>query len=364
MLGNSVAPTGPDASTACRDHNRDNDSVNIANTVATPVTPTTRRSQWRNPDNWWVPGALLLGVFVGLVMPQNSSNKGPVLYSYLSNVVGWTYFCAWSVSFYPQVVLNHSRRSVIGLSLDFQLLNMMGFACYFAFNVLLYCNPHVRHEYHQKYGGLPPVKLNDVVFSAHALLLTLVTLFQIAIYYDYPRLPKNDRILRMVVVGSLTAVVVVAAGVAVFIVENHETQLSWLMYLSLLSQTKIVISVCKYCPQVYMNYSRKSTDGWNIYNVLLDFIGGFLSVAQLLLDAWVGGDWSAVRGDPVKLMLGNCAIVFDIIFMMQHYCFYRKAKPEARRPLVNLDIEEPSFPSTPSGSPYHAHVDRPSTGGT
>ena len=48
-------------------------------------------------------------------------------------------------------------------------------------------------------------------------------------------------------------------------------------------------------PQVYLNAVRKSTDGWNIDNVVLDFTGGTLSLAQLLLDAGVSHDWSQVR---------------------------------------------------------------------
>ena len=37
--------------------------------------------------------------------------------------------------------------------------------------------------------------------------------------------------------------------------------------------------------QVYLNYLRKSTEGMNIHNFLLDFTGGTLSVAQLCMDA-------------------------------------------------------------------------------
>jgi hypothetical protein len=37
------------------------------------------------------------------------------------------YFCFWSISFYPQAYLNYRRKSVVGLSLDFQLLNLLGF---------------------------------------------------------------------------------------------------------------------------------------------------------------------------------------------------------------------------------------------
>ena len=37
--------------------------------------------------------------------------------------------------------------------------------------------------------------------------------------------------------------------------------------------------------QVLLNWRRQSTIGWNIWNVLLDFMGGSLSVAQLMIDS-------------------------------------------------------------------------------
>lgn len=35
-----------------------------------------------------------------------------------------------------------------------------------------------------------------------------------------------------------------------------------------------------------MNYTRKSTEGWSIGNVILDFIGGIGSLVQMFLNAY------------------------------------------------------------------------------
>lgn len=35
-----------------------------------------------------------------------------------------------------------------------------------------------------------------------------------------------------------------------------------------------------------MNYRRKSTVGWSIENILLDFTGGMLSMLQMLLNGY------------------------------------------------------------------------------
>ena len=41
-----------------------------------------------------------------------------------------------------------------------------------------------------------------------------------------------------------------------------------------LGYVKGVISLFKYTPQAYLNYSLKSTQGWSIINVFLDLTGG------------------------------------------------------------------------------------------
>lgn len=42
----------------------------------------------------------------------------------------------------------------------------------------------------------------------------------------------------------------------------------------------------RYTLQAYMNYQRQSTIGWSIGNVLLDFIGGWLSMLQMMINAY------------------------------------------------------------------------------
>jgi hypothetical protein len=45
---------------------------------------------------------------------------------FLSAVFGVIYFTAWSVSFYPQVLLNFRRKSTSGTTVDFPLINCLG----------------------------------------------------------------------------------------------------------------------------------------------------------------------------------------------------------------------------------------------
>jgi len=78
-------------------------------------------------------------------------------------IVGWIYFAAWSVSFYPQIILNFRRRSVVGLNFDFLALNILGHSCYSVFNVCLYTSTNIQQQYYVNHPhGVLPVLLNDV----------------------------------------------------------------------------------------------------------------------------------------------------------------------------------------------------------
>lgn len=62
----------------------------------------------------------------------------------VSQIIGWVYFLAWSISFYPQIITNFQRKSVTGLNFDFLALNFLGFILYGIFNVGMYYVPEIQ----------------------------------------------------------------------------------------------------------------------------------------------------------------------------------------------------------------------------
>ncbi|ELR24573.1 cystinosis, nephropathic, putative [Acanthamoeba castellanii str. Neff] len=211
--------------------------------------------------------------------------------SILSDVCGWVYFVAWSVSFYPQIYRNWSRKSVVGLSFDFVVYNLLGFTCYSIYMLPGCAKPQhqhalmmsqkcaefwskrVREEYREANDGDEvSVQINDVVFALHGVAMVLLTMFQCLIYEG-------------------------------------------------LGYVKAAITVIKYSPQVYINYKLQSTEGWSIWQVLLDVVGGLLSFLQNGLTAIDQGDASPFKDYP-KLALALISLVFDAIFIIQHYFLY------------------------------------------
>jgi cystinosin len=148
-----------------------------------------------------------------------------------SSLLGWIYAAAWSLSFWPQLILNARRKSVAGLSLDFLALNPLGFVCYTVrmpgphrtrpshllaatlmfpsfvdvvrlqlmttdrlisfsrqvFNTVLFSSSTVRHQYEERNNGhSPQVRPNDIAFAMHALVVSSFTLFQSFVYRVRP----------------------------------------------------------------------------------------------------------------------------------------------------------------------------------
>lgn len=87
-----------------------------------------------------------------------------------------------------------------------------------------------------------------------------------------------------------------AVLIAVLAVISINGQLAWLDFIYIMSYLKLITTAGKYVPQVYLNYSLKSTLGWNVKTVLLDFIGGILSITQLLMDAFNSNDLGGIKG--------------------------------------------------------------------
>merc|ERR1719334_1676194 len=249
-----------------------------------------------------------------------------------NDIIGWIYFVAWSVSFYPQVWINFKRKSVEGLNFDFLSLNVVGFTLYSCYNCGIYFNEAIQEMYFEEHDTQNvPVKVNDVVFGLHAVFACIVTIVQCFIY------ERGGQTVSKPCIGALI-------GIALFIISTSISAgcdaIDWLEFLTWASYVKLGITIVKYMPQAWMNFRRKSTVGWSIGNVLLDFTGGSLSMLQMIMDSYNLDDWSSFFGDFTKFGLGMFSVLFDILFIMQHYVCYRNAEPRDSTTSTRVPIDE------------------------
>ena len=97
----------------------------------------------------------------------------------VSGLFGWVYTLCWSLSFYPQPILNFRRKSTSGTTIDFPAINVLGFVAYFVSNAAFLYSPQIRKEYALRHHGLTPtVQFNDLAFAGHAIVISAITLSQ------------------------------------------------------------------------------------------------------------------------------------------------------------------------------------------
>ena len=257
---------------------------------------------------------------------------------YLSIVFGWIYFVAWSISFYGQFIENFRRKSVSGLNFDFEIYNLVGFSGYTIYTVRGYLDDNL---------GTGIVQIQDIFFAAHALLLTILTLIQILYFYD----PK-DKLQKISNITITIVLVLIWGAILLTIVEYgfeyydpHVKKDRKYIFNSLvyLGWSKVFISLIKYIPQCVSNFRRKSTIGWNIHNILLDFTGGALSFGQNIIDSCrdafsVTSDGQSKPLNIAKYALSFISIFFDIIFMVQHYILFKNSNSDLGEKKLDEEI--------------------------
>jgi len=232
-----------------------------------------------------------------------------------SETFGWIYFFAWSCSFWAQIYLNWKRKSVRGMSFDFVLYNFTGFLAYLIYCLIYYLEERRRHL-------TETVMFNDLAFSGHALFVTCLTIIQI---FGYER---EDQALSKVAVQLVTVLWVIAIYNLILsslgcIPWWDKSGFSSTIYLG---YVKSVVSIVKYMPQAWMNFQHKTTKGFSMENVMLDFTGGIFSLSQQVIDSVNKNDWSIIFGNIPKLILALQSICFDILFFFQHFCLYGAEK--------------------------------------
>ncbi|KAK9704609.1 PQ loop repeat [Popillia japonica] len=250
----------------------------------------------------------------------------------LSIIVGWTYFFCWTISMYPQVLQNFRRKSVVGFNFDSVVINITGYALYSIFGIGLYYGPVIRKQYEERNPfSIIAVQPNDVFFGIHGLLLSSIKGAQ-CLCYD-----TGGQTISWFAkwFHYITAVILIVSGIL-----SLTNKLEWLDFLYICSYIKLAVTFCKYGPQAIMNYKRKSTDGWSIEAVLLDIVGGLFSVLQMFMNAYnYDQKLTWIFKNPAKLWLGISSLLFDLLFVVQHYCLYNKKWKNKRQDENDVKVE-------------------------
>ena len=147
----------------------------------------------------------------------------------VSRLFGWIYFLSWSISFYPQPLLNYKRKSTAGVLLDFPFLNVIGFVFYFLSNAILFWSPEIRRQYAARnpVSPEPTVRFNDVAFGFHALILTTITLTMFFKIIWGLTQDRQRKLAGMTVVIAWGCFIGVGIVIALVLIQGTDDPLGW-----------------------------------------------------------------------------------------------------------------------------------------
>ena len=247
------------------------------------ITARTTRLSNGGTSNFliWSSCLLLGGIILGLALPTNP-NIPSHAWRISSNVVGYTYFLAWSSSFYPQIILNYQRKKTSGLSVDFCVLNVVGYVCYTVYTTNFYWNKSVIASYKDRTSGGDgeiTVQGNDVAFAIHALVMASVTLSQVGVYDTFRARPPSKRTYVILFSAFMFCMIYI------FIMWMYRGRFDLLGFLYVLGSIKVGVTIGKYVPQALLNRSRNSTVGWNVRFQLVLYLNS--SSTHLISSDWL-----------------------------------------------------------------------------
>lgn len=176
-----------------------------------------------------------------------------------------------------------ANLSALGLAPDFVVVNPIGFLCLTVWSFGAFFSTTARRQYAERHDGhLPQVSKSDLAFSAHALVLSTLTLIQSAwLFYRAHRARKGGeeeeespllrrKVRAPVAPHRLTRISLVIMAIAALWVGTStllgRTELLDFLYFA--SSLKIAITTIKYTPQLILNYKLKSVRGFAIATIL------------------------------------------------------------------------------------------------
>lgn len=276
--------------------------------------------------------AVLVCILLSIFYPTNSSSSGSsgipslqmpnnLVETIKHNILFYAFFASWIFRFFPQISVNRSRNSTLGVSPDFTLWHLVANSCLTILFIL-----HAFYGYKNKLGflGMPdnPILVNVFVFeNMFSVMILGIQTIQLNGGWkmhkpSWPLLILITALAIITILGLLLIKFMFGSSVnfdSTF--DNWQTSLLYLFFLA---------NIFRLIPQIQLNSVKKSTIGFSLAFSVLDFFGAAAMFAKLVLqDINVLTDWlshTPTSSESAELgFLAMCIIVMflDIVLIFQ-----------------------------------------------
>lgn len=237
----------------------------------------------------------------------------------LAYFCGWAYAIFWGVSFYPTLYLNYKLKTSDSISLDYIVLNILGYLCYSVSIFLQLYNQELRIQYMSFFAGrLPVLSGADLFYSIHGLILLLVLFSQIIFGNSLWKFHNERLNFKLNALSRL-----IFFSFSLFVVFSwcfSDPVYRFFNFVMSLSYFKILISLVKNIPQAVHNHKRKTMYGVSRLQILFDFLGVLFSFTEFYLknDLPI---LEAIDSNRGKVGITCVTFFFSSIYLFQIYIY-------------------------------------------
>ncbi|SCV01432.1 LAMI_0G11474g1_1 [Lachancea mirantina] len=241
----------------------------------------------------------------------------------LEKVLGYGYAIPWCLSIYPSLFKNWRQKSASAISVDFLIINIVGYVCLTsAIFLQLFCWQETNDENEPL---RPTVTQFDLWYCVHSLVMNGVLASQL-LYGKRLWSFQTAGVVRMKILYKRilrATLAIIAISLIPFCVRLFNENLSNTNTLALCNRLialKILMSLIKYFPQVKHNYERKKMRDFPMLCVVLDVFGSICSIAQLIVKLKQVGEPSiaaAATSNFGKIGIACVTLLFNFIYVSQ-----------------------------------------------
>jgi len=159
----------------------------------------------------------------------------------------------------------------MGVDSNYIFINISGYTFYAVYNAYGFLKNNNNQTGNVFFG--------DILYSVHCIILYSIL---VSFYFYYPHRIKLNKVTKIYTYGGWAVFIIYGLfflqSDSVFYIFGLEFG-----YIRVLGYLNTTSSLLKHPPQIYYNYKRKSTKGWDITSRSLDLAGGCFSFLQIFL---------------------------------------------------------------------------------
>lgn len=223
---------------------------------------------------------LAVGVCLPLSIFYPMASKSDILTNIKNNILFYLFFACWICRYIPQISINRSRNSTLGMSPDFTLWHLVANSC---ITILFILHTYFGYKDNLLWLGMSQNPILGSIFIFENMLSILVIASQTLKLNGGWKMHKPSWPL-MILITLMAIVTIVSLTLVKFLFGSMMTfEAAFNKWQTILVYLFFCASIFRLIPQIQLNIAKQSTVGFSLAYTVLDFTGAAAVCVSLIL---------------------------------------------------------------------------------